>query len=334
MDPGYCGECYGAPAPASAKKPGCCNDCAEVREAYASVSWSFGRGENVEQCEREHYAEYLDTQRKEGCRIEGSIRVNKVVGNFHFAPGKSFSNGQMHVHDLENYFHDEQKHTFTHTVHSLRFGPQLSPAAQNRFAEASRQGQAWAAGYSQMSPLDGLNLKTDEPPYNYMYFVKVVSTAYLPLGWERTGRKDGSGGLWNALDSDKPDELIALGQYGTGPAGSIETHQYSVTRHERNLGGGNDAAEGHKERLHARGGIPGVFFVSIPRGHLKHQLIKLQQSYDISPMKVINREKRTKTFSAFLVGACAVVGGTLTVAAAVDRGMYEGSRKLKKLHDG
>ena len=51
-------------------------------------------------------------------------------------------------------------------------------------------------------------------------------------------------------------------------------------------------------------------------------------------MKVINREQRSKTFSAFLVGVCAVIGGTLTVAAAVDRGLYEGSRKMKKLHDG
>ncbi|KAK3081117.1 hypothetical protein LTS18_010066, partial [Coniosporium uncinatum] len=66
MDPNYCGECYGAPAPANAKKAGCCNTCDEVREAYASVSWSFGRGDGVEQCTREHYAEHLDAQRNEG----------------------------------------------------------------------------------------------------------------------------------------------------------------------------------------------------------------------------------------------------------------------------
>ena len=50
-------------------------------------------------------------------------------------------------------------------------------------------------------------------------------------------------------------------------------------------------------------------------------------------MKVINRESRNKTLSAFLVGVCAVIGGTLTVAAAVDRGLYEGSRKIRKLHE-
>ena len=55
LDPGYCGECGGAPAPPNAVKPGCCNTCEEVREAYAQKQWAFGKGANIEQCEREHY---------------------------------------------------------------------------------------------------------------------------------------------------------------------------------------------------------------------------------------------------------------------------------------
>lgn len=51
-------------------------------------------------------------------------------------------------------------------------------------------------------------------------------------------------------------------------------------------------------------------------------------------MKVINREVRVKSFSGFLVGVCAVIGGTLTVAAAIDRALYEGQQKVKKLHQG
>ncbi|KAK4565557.1 ER-derived vesicles protein erv46 [Recurvomyces mirabilis] len=301
LDPSYCGGCYGAPAPSNAIKPNCCNTCAEVREAYAGVSWSFGRGENVEQCEREHYSEHLDEQRREGCRIEGGIRVNKVVGNFHFAPGKSFSNGNMHVHDLENYFAGGEgiEHTFSHTVHHLRFGPELPDDVVKR---VGKKGMAWSNHH--LNPLDGTAQSTTEKAYNYMYFVKVVSTAYLPLGWERTG---------SILDL--PHELVELGGYGKGEQGSMETHQYSVTSHKRSLAGGDGGSEGHKERLHARGGIPGVFF-----------------SYDISPMKVINREARTKSFSGFLVGVCAVVGGTLTVAAAVDRALYEGGQRVKKMH--
>ncbi|KAM3420229.1 Endoplasmic reticulum-Golgi intermediate compartment protein [Cercospora zeina] len=296
MDPDYCGDCYGAPAPANAKKAGCCNTCAEVREAYAGVSWSFGRGENVEQCTREHYAEHLDEQRKEGCRIEGGIRVNKVVGNFHFAPGKSFSNGNMHVHDLDNYFKSgEVQHSFTHQIHHLRFGPQLPEDVVERIG---KKGMAWSNHH--LNPLDNTKQVTDVAAFTFMYFVKVVPTAYLPLGWEKT---------------NSPHELVELGGYGKSESGSIETHQYSVTSHRRSLTGGDAKEEGHAERLHARGGIPGVFF-----------------SYDISPMKVINREGRAKTFSGFLVGVCAVIGGTLTVAAAVDRLLYEGGSKLRKYH--
>ena len=49
-------------------------------------------------------------------------------------------------------------------------------------------------------------------------------------------------------------------------------------------------------------------------------------------MKVINREERSKTFAGFLTGVCAVIGGTLTVAAAIDRGVFEGATRLRKLH--
>ena len=50
-------------------------------------------------------------------------------------------------------------------------------------------------------------------------------------------------------------------------------------------------------------------------------------------MKVINREVRLKSFTGFLTGICAVIGGSLTVAAAIDRGLYEGAKRLNKAHD-
>ncbi|KAL3424844.1 COPII-coated vesicle membrane protein [Phlyctema vagabunda] len=299
LAPDYCGECYGATPPPNAQKTGCCNTCDEVREAYASVSWAFGRGENVEQCEREHYGERLDAQRHEGCRIEGGLRVNKVVGNFHIAPGRSFSNGNMHVHDLNNYFDTPVKggHLFSHHIHHLRFGPQIPDEVSKKLGTKSLP---WTNHH--MNPLDNTEQTTEDPAYNFMYFVKVVSTSYLPLGWQQDDTIAPDGGV----------KKVGLGNYGHWEDGSIETHQYSVTSHGRSLNGGDDSAQGHKEILHARGGIPGVFF-----------------SYDISPMKVINREERTKSFAGFLTGLCAIIGGTLTVAAAVDRGVYEGANRLK-----
>ena len=254
LAPDYCGNCYGAPAPSTVQKPGCCTTCEEVREAYASVSWAFGKGENVEQCEREHYKENLEAQREQGCRIEGGFRVNKVVGNFHIAPGRSFSNGAMHVHDLNNYLDtpDTAAHTFTHTIHHLRFGPQIPDSISK--ALGARQQMPWTNHHS--NPLDDTNQLTDDPAFNYMYFVKVVSTSYLPLGWQSKSQ-------YNVLQKQEDllmNDLLPVGSHGRGEDGSLETHQYSVTSHKRSLTGGSDSAEGHKERLHAKGGIPGVFF--------------------------------------------------------------------------
>lgn len=265
LDPSYCGNCYGAPAPSNAIKPGCCNTCDEVREAYAQAAWAFGRGENVEQCEREHYAERLDEQRAEGCRIEGGLQVNKVVGNFHFAPGRSFSQGNMHVHDLKNYYDAPkgQTHDFTHRIHSLRFGPQLPESVTKNMGSNSLP---WTNHH--LNPLDGSSQITTDPNYNYMYFVKIVPTSYLPLGWEKKARNRG------LLSND----------------GSVETHQYSVTSHKRSLQGGDDAAEGHAERLHSKGGIPGVFFSYVSFGlHTSQGLLLLGT---ITDRVSINRTSR------------------------------------------
>lgn len=80
LAPDYCGNCYGAPSPENALKPGCCHSCDEVREAYAGVGWAFGNGDGVEQCEREGYKQRLEEQREEGCNVDGLLSVNKVIG--------------------------------------------------------------------------------------------------------------------------------------------------------------------------------------------------------------------------------------------------------------
>jgi len=62
--------------------------------------------------------------------------------------------------------------------------------------------------------------------YNYLYFLKCVSTTY---------------------------------HYISSSRGPLHTHQYSTTFHSRPLSGGNDPD--HAGAVHSRGGIPGVFFV-------------------------------------------------------------------------
>ena len=48
------------------------------------------------------------------------IQVNKVAGNFHFAPGRSYQQGGMHVHDIAPF--GDALLDFTHSINKLSFG--------------------------------------------------------------------------------------------------------------------------------------------------------------------------------------------------------------------
>ncbi|KAH7531127.1 hypothetical protein JRO89_XSUnG0017100 [Xanthoceras sorbifolium] len=92
----YCGSCYGA----EASDEDCCNSCEEVREAYRKKGWALSNPDLVDQCKREGFLQRIKEEEGEGCNVYGFLEVNKVAGNFHFAPGKSFHQSGVHVHDL------------------------------------------------------------------------------------------------------------------------------------------------------------------------------------------------------------------------------------------
>ncbi|KAI8800756.1 endoplasmic reticulum vesicle transporter-domain-containing protein [Cladochytrium replicatum] len=152
--PGYCGSCYGGQPPES----GCCNTCDEVRRAYLEKGWSFTNPEEVEQCVGEGWMDKMKEQANEGCNVHGHLEVNKVAGNFHFAPGKSFQQSNMHVHDLHPYFQNYH-FDFSHEIHSLSFGQSIN--FQN--------------------PLDRISKDTVQSYFMYQYFTKVVGTKYTFL---------------------------------------------------------------------------------------------------------------------------------------------------------
>lgn len=83
--PGYCGSCYGAETTPNQ----CCNSCDAVREAYRKKGWAFTASDDIEQCFHETQERKLKYAKAEGCNMHGYFLVNKVAGNFHFAPGKS-----------------------------------------------------------------------------------------------------------------------------------------------------------------------------------------------------------------------------------------------------
>uniref|UniRef100_A0A3Q1GNA0 Endoplasmic reticulum-Golgi intermediate compartment protein n=1 Tax=Acanthochromis polyacanthus TaxID=80966 RepID=A0A3Q1GNA0_9TELE len=93
LDPNRCESCYGA----ETEDLKCCNTCDDVREAYRRRGWAFKSADTIEQCKREGFTQKMQEQKNEGCQVYGFLEVNKVAGNFHFAPGKSFQ--QSHVHE-------------------------------------------------------------------------------------------------------------------------------------------------------------------------------------------------------------------------------------------
>src|SRR3989338_5893317 len=138
----YCGSCYGAEAvPAQ-----CCNSCDDVREAYRLKGWAFGKGDAYEQCVSEGFEDRLEAVKDEGCRIYGSLNVNKLAGNFHLAPGQSFQQSHMHVHDLQP-FPPGVQWNFAHKIHSLSFG-KVYPVVVNPLDQVDRSGVTAAGMHS------------------------------------------------------------------------------------------------------------------------------------------------------------------------------------------
>uniref|UniRef100_A0A667YA12 Endoplasmic reticulum-Golgi intermediate compartment protein n=1 Tax=Myripristis murdjan TaxID=586833 RepID=A0A667YA12_9TELE len=139
----------------------CCNSCDDVREAYRRRGWAFKNADTIEQCKREGFTQKMQEQKNEGCQVYGFLEVNKVAGNFHFAPGKSFQQSHVHVHDLQSFGLDNIN--MTHLIKHLSFGKDY-PGIVN--------------------PLDGTDVTAPQASMMYQYFVKIVPTIYMKADGE------------------------------------------------------------------------------------------------------------------------------------------------------
>ncbi|KAL3621427.1 hypothetical protein CASFOL_036339 [Castilleja foliolosa] len=150
----YCGSCYGA----ETGDDDCCNNCEDVREAYSKKGWALTNPDDIDQCKREGFLQRIKDEDGEGCNLYGFLDVNKVAGNFHFAPGKSFQQSNVHVHDLLTF----QKESFnmSHKINRLAFG-EYFPGVVN--------------------PLDGVQWTQHTPNAMYQYFLKVVPTVFTDV---------------------------------------------------------------------------------------------------------------------------------------------------------
>jgi hypothetical protein len=114
------------------------------------------------QCKREGFLQKIKEEEGEGCNVYGSLEVNKVAGNFHFAPGKSFQQSNMHVHDLLAFGKDS--FNLSHTIKEISFGAHF-PGVVN--------------------PLDRVERIQETPHGIYQYFIKVVPTVYTDIRGRR-----------------------------------------------------------------------------------------------------------------------------------------------------
>ncbi|KAM3342565.1 Endoplasmic reticulum-Golgi intermediate compartment protein 3 [Capsicum chinense] len=150
----YCGSCYGA----EGSDDHCCNTCEDVREAYRKKGWALTNPDEIDQCKREGFLEKVKLEEGEGCNMYGFLEVNKVAGNFHFAPGKSFQQSNVHVHDLLTFQKDS--YNISHKINRLTYG-EYFPGVVN--------------------PLDGVTWTQETPHGMYQYFIKVVPTVYTDV---------------------------------------------------------------------------------------------------------------------------------------------------------
>uniref|UniRef100_A0A2K6S7I7 Endoplasmic reticulum-Golgi intermediate compartment protein n=1 Tax=Saimiri boliviensis boliviensis TaxID=39432 RepID=A0A2K6S7I7_SAIBB len=163
LDPDRCESCYGA----ESEDIKCCNTCEDVREAYRRRGWAFKNPDTIEQCRREGFSQKMQEQKNEGCQVYGFLEVNKVAGNFHFAPGKSFQ--QSHVHGVpvccchQSFGWCCLQINMTHYIQHLSFGEDY-PGIVN--------------------PLDHTNVTAPQASMMFQYFVKVVPTVYMKVDGE------------------------------------------------------------------------------------------------------------------------------------------------------
>lgn len=129
--------------------------------AYRLRGWALPPLTTIEQCLASGQTDdniMLELQRGDGCEMYGYLEVNKVAGNFHFAPGKSFQHAHMHVHDLAIYA--SNKFNVSHYIKELSFGESYP---------------------GRINPLDNTNkLLESETDLSgmVMYYIKVVPTEY------------------------------------------------------------------------------------------------------------------------------------------------------------
>jgi hypothetical protein len=194
--PTSCGSCYGA----ESDRFKCCNTCDEVKQAYMAKGWTTANIiKTADQCVEENENPYAGIEKGEGCRLKGSMTVNKVAGNFHIAHGESIVRDGRHIHQ---FLPQEAPHfNISHTIHTISFGDAYPNMPRNPLDDVSKI----------VHPEVGTGL--------YQYFLKVIPTVYME-GSDRISKRAA-----RVLNKNK----------GWGRSQRFITNQYTMTERFRPL---------------------------------------------------------------------------------------------------
>ena len=115
----------------------------------------------AEQCLRDSKNPFANVRPGEGCRLTGSMRVNKVAGNVHMTIGESLVRDGAHIHQFIP--SEAPKFNVSHTIHELTFGDKHPLMPSTNFLDNTVRYVDESTG--------GTGL--------FQYFLRIVPTEYV-----------------------------------------------------------------------------------------------------------------------------------------------------------
>lgn len=223
----YCGPCYGAAA-----ENQCCQNCDDVIDAYQKRNWDSDQIiMHAEQCIREGKDKkpIKRMTKGEGCHLEGTIKLNKVAGNFHIAMGEAHDIQGHHIHQFMP--DDAINFNSSHIIHELSFGKQYPGMVENGLNGVSKFVSDETGG-------TGV----------FQYFVKVVPTNFTDANGNvlETNRYSVTE-RYRPLMTELDDEHFELGK--TPDAAGAKA------------GGETKGSHSHGHHMHQNAVLPGIFFI-------------------------------------------------------------------------
>jgi len=284
----YCGPCYGA----QEKDDQCCQTCDDLIAAYQKKKWRTDVViPSAEQCIREgrDKKEPKRMKKGEGCNLSGSMKLNRVAGNFHIAMGEGIERDGRHIHTFVP--EDTPNFNASHIIHHLSFGnPDVA---------------SWAD--SPLEKVTKIVKKEHGTTGLFQYFIKVVPTTLVGKGKGGTRIETNRYFFTERFRPLMQDYDEAHDDHVTTEYDDVADSGDEEKKLERKAArAGHAGGHSQQDHHHIRNAIlPGVFFI-----------------YEIYPFSVEVTENSVP-LTHLLIRIMATVGGVFVVVRWADAAFFE-----------